>query len=207
MLWTSEELIRQTSIIQGEKRGTCEGWRNLALSVASPVRLTIPGVLMKILRLPLVIFILLSGTLLAQSDPQRVLDRFKAMAGTWEGKSANGEGSQVTYRIMAGGTAVMAESHMVSEDMTSMFYVDGDRLLMTHFCPSGNQPRMTAVISQDLKTVTFDFLDATNLPGPQAGHMHRAVYLFSDADHYSEEWTWKKEGKDARFHYEMQRKK
>jgi hypothetical protein len=146
-------------------------------------------------------------SLLAQSDPQKVLDRFKSMAGTWQGKSASGESSEVTYQIVGGGTAVMAESHLASEDMTSMFYVDKDRLLMTHFCPSGNQPRMVAKISPDLKVVTFDFLDATNLPGPQAGHMHRAVYLFTDPEHYSEEWTWKKEGKDTKFHYEMQRAK
>lgn len=151
--------------------------------------------------------IFVSTAVFAQSNAQKVLDRFKSMVGTWEGKSAKGQTSEVTYRLMADGTAVMADSHMVSEDMTSLFYVDGDRLLMTHFCPSGNQPRMVATISPDLKTVFFDFLDATNLPGPQAGHMHRAVYLFSDAEHYSEEWTWKQEGKEANFHYEMQRKK
>lgn len=146
-------------------------------------------------------------SVLAQSDAQKVLDRFKSMAGTWQGKSPGGDTSEVTYQLTAGGTAVMAESRSGSEDMTSMFYVDGNRLLMTHFCPSGNQPRMVATISPDLKMVAFDFLDATNLAGPQAGHMHRAVYIFSDADHYSEEWTWKAEGKDTKFHYEMQRKK
>lgn len=155
----------------------------------------------------LLMLTLASTSLFAQSDAQKVLERFKSMTGTWQGKSTNGENSEVTYQLMAGGTVVMAESRMASEDMTSMFYVDGTRLLMTHFCPSGNQPRMVATISPDLKMVSFDFIDATNLPGPQAGHMHRAVYLFSDADHYSEEWTWKKEGKDTKFHYEMQRKK
>ena len=143
----------------------------------------------------------------AQSDAQKALDRLKSIVGTWEAKSPTGEASQVTYQLAAGGTAVMVELNLGSEDMTSMFYVDGDRLLMTHFCPSGNQPRMKATISPDLKMVSFDFLDATNLAGPQAGHMHRAVYLFSDPDHYSEEWTWKKEGKDTKFHFEMQRKK
>jgi len=162
---------------------------------------------MKTFRTAAVLTLILAATSLwAQSDAQKVLDRFRSMVGTWEGKSPSGDTSTVTYQLMGGGTAVMAESHMISEDMTSMFYVDGDRLLMTHFCPSGNQPRMTASISPDLKMVSFDFLDATNLPGPQTGHMHRAVYLFSDAGHYSEEWTWKKEGKEAKFHYEMQRK-
>jgi hypothetical protein len=161
---------------------------------------------MKILRAAAILALVLAPVpLLAQSSAQKVLDRFKSMAGTWQGKSPTGETARVTYQLAAGGTVVMADLHMGSEDMTSMFYVDGTRLLMTHFCPSGNQPRMVATISPDLKLVTFEFLDATNLPGPQAGHMHRAVYLFSDADHYSEEWTWKKEGKDTKFHYEMQR--
>lgn len=153
------------------------------------------------------IAILSSTSLFAQSDAQKVLDRFKSMAGTWSGKSAGGDVSEVTYQLAGGGTAVMADMHMSDENMTSMFYVDGEKLMMTHFCPSGNAPRMVAVISPDLKTVTFDFLDATNLPGPQTGHMHKAVYLFGDGDHYSEEWTWRKEPKNTTFHYEMQRQK
>lgn len=163
---------------------------------------------MKILRTAAILSLIFASTsLLAQSDAQKVLDRFKSMAGAWEGKSPAGYANEVTYQLMAGGTAVMGEIHNGSGDMTSLFYVDTDRLLMTHFCPGGNQPRMTATISPDLKVVSFDFLDATNLPAPTAGHMHRVVYLFSDEDHYSEEWTWKQEGKEARFHYEMQRKK
>jgi hypothetical protein len=163
---------------------------------------------MKLLRMAAVLVLIFASTsLLAQSDAQKVLDRFKAMAGAWEGKSPAGEANEVAYQRMADGTAVMGEIHNGSGDMTSMFYVDGGRLLMTHFCPSGNQPRMTATISPDLKMVSFDFLDATNLSAPTAGHMHRAVYLFSDDDHYSEEWTWKQEGKEAKFLYEMQRKK
>jgi hypothetical protein len=163
---------------------------------------------MKRLRLAaLFALICISTALAAQSNAQKALDKFKSMAGTWEGKSPSGDTSEVTYRPEAGGTSVMAEIHMGTEEMVSMFYVDGDQLMMTHFCPSNNQPRMEATISPDLKTVSFDFLDATNLPSPQAGHMHRAVYIFGDADHYSEEWTWKKEGKDSKFAFEMTRKK
>jgi hypothetical protein len=164
---------------------------------------------MRISRRVTIVSILLSSSLIAsaQSDAQKTLDRFKSMVGTWSGKNAQGQPSEVTYRLMAGGTSVMAESVMGDEAMTSLFYVDGDRLLMTHFCPSNNQPRMKATISPDGKTVSFDFLDATNLASPQAGHMHRALYVFTDADHYSEDWTWKREGKDAHFQFDLQRKK
>jgi len=147
-----------------------------------------------------------STALMAQSSAQKALDRFKSMAGTWQGKSPSGKISEVTYRSTADGTAVMADMHMAGEDMVSMYYVNRDELLMNHFCPTNNQPRMKAVISPDLNTVSFGFMDATNLPGPNAGHMHSAVFLFSDADHYTEEWTWKQEGKDTKMHFEMQRK-
>jgi hypothetical protein len=152
-------------------------------------------------------FLFVPTALLAQSNAQKTLDRFKSMVGTWQGKSPSGETSEVTYRLAAGGTAVMADMHMAGEDMMSMYYVNGDDLLMTHFCPSNNQPRMKAAISPDLNTVSFDFMDATNLRGPNAGHMHRAVFIFSDVDHYTEEWTWKQAEKNSTMHFEMQRKK
>ena len=154
-----------------------------------------------------VILLLTTHTVLAQSNAQKTLDRFKSMVGTWQSKSPNGKTSEVTYRLAAGGTTVMADMHLSGHEMASMYYVDGDQLVMTHFCATGNQPRMKAVISPDLNTVSFDFMDATNLPGPNTGHMHRAVFLFSDANHYTEEWTWKEEGKDSQMHYEMKRVK
>jgi hypothetical protein len=161
-----------------------------------------------LLHRPLLLTLLLSSSvLLAQSNAQKTLDRFKSMVGTWQGKSPSGDTSEVTYRLTAGGTAVMADMHMAGEDMVSMYYVNGEDLLMTHFCPTNNQPRMKAVISPDLNTVSFDFMDITNLKAPEAGHMHRAVFMFSDPDHYTEEWTWKQKGKESTMHFEMQRKK
>jgi hypothetical protein len=157
--------------------------------------------------LTFLILMLAASALLAQSNAQKTLDRFKSMAGTWQSKSPSGKISEVTYSLAAGGTTVMADMHLSGHEMASMYYVDGDQLVMTHFCATGNQPRMKAVISPDLNTVSFDFMDATNLPGPSTGHMHRAVFLFSDADHYTEEWTWKEEGKDSPMHYVMERKK
>jgi hypothetical protein len=155
----------------------------------------------------ILLLVLASAGAFAQSDAQKALNQLKLLDGTWQGKDSKGGSVQDTYRLTAGGTAVMAENKMGGEDMLSLFYVDRDRLLMTHFCPSGNQPRMQATISPDGKSISFDFLDVTNLPNPQAGHMHHAVYLFADADHYSEQWTWREAGKDTSYQYQMQRNK
>ena len=93
------------------------------------------------------------------------------------------------------------------EDMITMFHLDGDRLLLTHYCGAGNQPRMKATASPDGKTITFDFVDATNLASPQIGHMHRVIFSFPDADHHTEEWIFLQDGKEARERFELQRQK
>ncbi len=106
---------------------------------------------MKTLRtVAVLLMVVASATAFAQSDAQKLLEKFKAMVGTWEGKNTQDDAVVDTYRLAAGGTAVMSENKMGSEDMLSLFYVDGDHLLMTHFCPSGSQPRMRATISPDL---------------------------------------------------------
>lgn len=128
----------------------------------------------------------------AQTGAQQSFDSIKALAGNWEGKTQMGDPVQVSFRVTAGGSAVMSEivSQMngKSEDMITMFNLDGDRLLLTHYCATGNQPRMKATASADGKTLTFDFLDATNLSSPDAPHMHRVVISFIDGNHHTEEW-------------------
>jgi hypothetical protein len=161
---------------------------------------------MNAFKLTAIVFLTLATAARAQ-DAQKALDRFKSMAGEWQGKDAKGSPVEESYQITAGGTAVMSENKIAGEEMLSLFYLDGDRLLMTHFCPSGNQPRMKASVASDGKSVVFDFLDATNLPDMQTGHMSAAAYTFIDSAQYTEEWTWSKGGKSTVFHLEMQRKK
>ena len=83
-------------------------------------------------------------------------------------------------------------------EMISAYYLDGNRLLLTHYCTAGNQPRMQAV-SFDSKAsqIDFQFLDATNLPDPNAGHMHNAVFTFRGPNEVAQDWTFYKDGKPS----------
>jgi len=148
--------------------------------------------------------VLTSAAALAQSDVQRAFDKLKSMAGTWEGKTSDGQPVTITYSVVSQGTAVMADA--THEAMVTMFTVDSNRLLMTHYCASGNQPRMLAALSPDGKTMEFNFLDASNLSSPQAGHMHHAVFSFADDNHYTEAWTWSKDGENKVEHIDLHRK-
>ena len=158
---------------------------------------------MKIARYALLLGLTLAaGCALAQSDAQKSFDRLKSLSGTWAGEMS-GQPGTVTYKLVSGGSAIMED--MSHDGMISMFTLDGDRLLMTHYCGAGNQPRMVGAISPDGKSITFDFLDATNLASPQIGHMQHAVFTFADADHYSEDWTWTKDGQTQVHHMDLHR--
>jgi hypothetical protein len=84
------------------------------------------------------------------------------------------------------------------ETMVTIAHMDGDRLMLTHYCAAKNQPRLLATtISPDGRTVEFTFLDATNLPSRDKGHMDRAVYKFVDENHFTTRWTWYQDGKES----------
>jgi hypothetical protein len=153
--------------------------------------------------------LLVLGTLAvaAESDPRKSFDKLKSLAGAWQGKTSDGQPVDVTFRVTSGGSALMSEI-MGKEDMISMFHLDGDRLLMTHYCSAGNQPRMKATASPDGRMLRFDFIDATNLASPEAGHMQRVIFTFPDADHHTEEWFFVQDGKEtAHQRFNLERKK
>jgi len=155
---------------------------------------------MKLFRYAVAITVVLCASLaLAESDGKKTFDTLKALQGTWEGKNAQGQPLMVTFRETSGGSALLSEIHgMGPENMVSMIHMDGDRLLMTHYCGAGNQPRMKATLAPDGKSVAFDFMDATNLASPEAGHMRHVVFSMPDADHHTEEWTFLDHGKEMK---------
>jgi hypothetical protein len=149
----------------------------------------------------------LAGTLaFAASDAQKSFEQLKSLSGSWQGKASSGKPVQVDFRATSRGSALMSEIKG-GEDMITMFNLDGERLLMTHYCGAGNQPRMLATASPDGKTITFDFLDATNLASPEAGHMHHVVISMLEANHHTEEWNYVDHGKEMKEVFDLWRKK
>ncbi|HZW96442.1 MAG TPA: hypothetical protein VFF64_26090 [Candidatus Eremiobacteraceae bacterium] len=151
-----------------------------------------------------------------QSDAQKSFDKLKTLAGSWEGHvttvppNADIEGKSVhaTLRVTSMGNAIMHEmtGDGRPDDPITMLYLDGDRLLLTHYCDAGNRPRMTGASSSDGKTVEFAFLDVAG--STQYGHMDHAVFTPIDANHHTEDWTYIEPGdKPVHAHIDLQRTK
>lgn len=161
---------------------------------------------MKSIRWMFAATVVLAATVgVAQTSGQKSFDAVKLLAGSWQGTASDGQPVQVSYRSTASGSALLSEIVGHHGDMITMFHMDGDRFLMTHYCDAGNQPRMVGTASPDGKSVSFEFLDATNLAGPKAGHMQHVVFTIVDANHHTEEWTFLKDGKEMRERFDLQR--
>lgn len=129
------------------------------------------------------------------TDAATALARIKGLAGEWEATTDKGK-SHLTYEIISGGNAVLErESTEQMPDMLTVYYLDGNRLLLTHYCMAGNEPRMEAkAFDPQTGELRFQFLDATNLANPGAGHMHNVNLHFVDNNHVSAEWQFFENG-------------
>ena len=142
-------------------------------------------------------------------------EKMKSLVGDWEGTMSHGDMTmpvKASYSLVSGGTSLMerldgpGESH--EHDMVTMYYPDGSRILMTHYCSEGNQPRMRAqAATGEPKSLAFEFVDVTGLANPQAEHMRKLVVRFDDADHFTQEWTHRKAGKEETGVFKYARKK
>jgi hypothetical protein len=128
-------------------------------------------------------------------DATAAFSRLKSLAGEWEAKSNMGK-LHLSYTLIAGGTAIVErESSDQMPEMLTVYYMDGKRLLLTHFCMAGNQPRMEAQ-SYDTATgeLQFRLLDVTNLASPAAGHMRSATLRLVDDQHLKADWSFYENG-------------
>ena|SRR5271166_200099 len=143
---------------------------------------------------------------LAETGGQASFHQLASLEGKWVGKGSEGQPIEVSFRMTAGGSALMSEIHGEGhENMITMFHMDADRLIMTHYCGAGNQPRMK-VVAADAKSVSFEFFDGTNI-GPGAGHMQHVTFAQTDANHHTEEWVFLDHGKEMKEFFTLERAK
>ena len=91
--------------------------------------------------------------------PKAAFKQLQALAGNWEGKDSDGGAAKTRFEIVAAGTAVMetiSPTGMGMEDMLTLYSVDGDSIVLVHYCPTNNQPRMKATPGAgEVKELTF----------------------------------------------------
>ena len=98
----------------------------------------------------------------------------------------------ITIRAASSGTVILHEGNTDGggppNHEVTMFYVEGDRLLATHYCDGGNRARFEGKMSPDGKAIEFSFLDVAG--STKGGLVKRMQFTMIDANHHGVEFTF-----------------
>jgi len=134
------------------------------------------------------------------SKSAAAFDHLASLVGEWRGVQSETE-FQVTYTLTADGSALMEEFRPKGgPTMVTLFTVDGDHLIATHYCSAQNQPQMvsTAIAEPQAKSVAFSLVRVTGLKTPDDWHNTGLVLTIEDQDHVTQEWTYLFKGKTGK---------
>src|SRR5215475_6937118 len=135
-----------------------------------------------------------AGSLAAAHEKAKsaaAFERLISLVGEWEGTNSAGQ-IKATYTLVSGGTALMERLQPTNEaEMITLYSLDDDHLLITHYCSGGNQPSMrTGAISELNGTFSFKVFQVTGMKAPDEGHMTALILTMPDKDHFTQQWTY-----------------
>jgi hypothetical protein len=122
--------------------------------------------------------------------------RLKALEGEWidvDGVFGKKGAVAATYKVTGGGNTVIETFPLgLKEEMVTVYHLDGNDLVLTHYCAGGTQPRMR---SKGLtgNALVFDFDGGANIDAAVTSHMHAMRMEFVSRDELKATWTnWSK---------------
>jgi hypothetical protein len=133
-----------------------------------------------------------TGPAIVDADPARREALFapvRALEGSWRVETGEGPPAEVRFQLSSAGSVVRELMFPGTEhEMTNMYSLDGNALLMTHYCAGGNQPRMraTALVGGRL---AFESAGVADLEASEDHYMGAMTLVFVDADHVEQHWT------------------
>ena len=131
----------------------------------------------------------------AKVDAAAAFSRLKSLAGDWNVESARGKGHS-QFQVVANGSVVLERfTEPGGGEMVTTYHLDGEKLVLTHYCMAGNEPHMVAekfdAVSGEL---IFAFAGGANI-GAETGHMHDAAFRLGSNDQFDAKWDFVEGGK------------
>jgi hypothetical protein len=151
------------------------------------------------------LFVVASAALAAdKTKSEEAFDRLASLKGEWKGE-INGVDTTLIYTLTANGSALMEECRPgKGPEMITMFTIDGDHLIATHYCLAKNQPQMaTSTITDAQKPLAFSLVRITGLKSADDWHNTGLTVIREDNDHLTQEWSYQFKGKTGKniFHF------
>jgi hypothetical protein len=143
-----------------------------------------------------------------ETQPASGLVQLKPLIGSWKGTDPQGKPLTLSYKMVSEDKTLMESLGMggKEESMITMYHLDNDGVMATHYCSMGNQPRMRLDRKKSSdRTFTFVYQDATNLKSKKDPHINGLTITIKDKDHIFQEWSMIEKGKETRETFTFER--
>jgi hypothetical protein len=139
-----------------------------------------------------------------KTKSEEAFDRLSSLQGKWKGQ-IDGVKTTLIYTLTANGSALMEQCRPEKgSEMITIFTIDGDRLIATHYCSAKNQPQMaTPTITDVQKPLAFSLVRVTGLKSLDAFHNTGLTVIQESNNHVTQEWLYESKGKTGKnvFHF------
>jgi hypothetical protein len=132
-----------------------------------------------------------------KTKSEQAFDRLTALKGEWQGEP-DGVKTTLIYTLTANDSVLMEQCRPEGgPEMITMFTVDGDHLIATHYCAAKNQPQMvtTPIADPSAKSLAFSLSHVYGLKTPGDWHNTGLTVTLEDAQHLTQVYTYKYKGK------------
>ena len=120
-------------------------------------------------------------------DAQSAMEVLTSLEGDWVREDAGTEHGANTpvasYKVTAAGSAIVQTSGAgTPSEMATIFHMDGDQLLQTHYCALMNAPVLRFEPSDTPGELKFVFHGGTNFDAAVDAHYHEGTIWIKDKD-------------------------
>lgn len=157
--------------------------------------------LMNLLLIPIFILsISISARANDKIDAPEIFSQMKSLVGVWEKEGATDSKFNISFELTANDTTLIETwNYKGKKHSLTLYHLNGNNLMATHYCPQGNQPRLHLSNDATLNNISFNYFDATNLESLEDSHQHSLgfeIYESSDKIHRKETYL-NKSGEEA----------
>jgi len=115
-----------------------------------------------------------------QLNVTEAFDEMKTLVGIWKKEGGKSPNFSVSFELTAN-NSVLVETWLRNGKKHSftMYHLDNENFMATHYCPQGNQPRLKLAKESSISDLRFKFLDVTNLTSVANSHQHSLGFELS----------------------------
>ena len=121
-----------------------------------------------------------------------------ALDGSWRLAAPRTDGERdfrISFRMISRGSALVETFGNPAKNVTeTVYHRDGEKVMATHYCAQGNQPRLVLDAAPKPDGLTFRFFDITNLATPQASHLIRIDFRIIERNQIERRETYSENG-------------